>query len=263
VLEVFRVAPEIPFKLEFPIEVWKKSGEAGKERRIGGIISSEHTDRQDEVVLQRGLEWDSFLRSGWINDNHSRDTTGIVGYPIKVRQTIFRGKPATYMEGYLLPDYDKADEIWKLANSLQKTNRRLGFSIEGKVKQRIGPSGKTVAKAHVSNVAVTNCPVNTITGLEVIAKSISALEQMPDPVEKAMTAGQSVGPPVAPVAGDGFALRTESLEGSPKNTAGKKRKRKKKTLSKAEALGAIKERYPGIDDRAAERIWLYAKTQGA
>jgi len=264
---------EIPFQLELPIKVWEKAGEPGKERRIGGLISTEHQDKQGEVVLQRGLDFKDFLSSGWLNDNHSKETTGIVGYPIKVSKTTHEGKPATYMEGYLLPEYDRASEIWELAQSLQKTNRRLGFSIEGKVKQRTGRDGKTIARAHVTNVAVTNCPVNTMTGLDLIAKSMMALEHHGDGrepcsgscpahgIHKALAAGQAVDVPAAPAAGDGFALRTESLEG-PVDTK-KRKKKKKKRLSKAEALGVIRQRHPGLTPEAVERIWHFAKTQGA
>lgn len=250
---------EIPFNLEFPIEVWQKAGEPGKERRIGGYISSEHRDKQNEIVLQRGLDFDDFIKNGWLNDNHSKETTGIVGYPEKVSRTVYKGKPATYLEGFLIPGYAKADEIWRLANSLQKTKRRLGFSIEGKVKRRAGADGKTIAQAHVTNVAITNCPVNTTTGLEVLAKSLIS-------VEKALEAGQAVTLPSAPVAGDGFALRTESLETSPKNalkTKKKKKKKKKKQLSKAEALDFIIERHPTLSLRAAERILAFATNKGA
>lgn len=296
---------EIPFHIQVPAKVWEKSGEDGKQRRIGGIISTEHRDKQGEVVLQRGLDFTNFLgkEGGWINDNHSKETDDIVGYPISIKRTHHRGKPATYMEGYLLPEYKKSDKIWNLAQSLQKTDRRLGFSIEGKVKQRTGTDGKTIAAAQVTNVAVTNCPVNAVTGLEVLAKSMKAMEhhasgrsssceeceardihaalergdyaekgcgkgckdcKCGDEADKSLSAGAAVDAPAAATAGDGFALRTESLEGSPTDTAGKARKkRKRKRLSKAEALEVINVRYPGLPPRAAERIWQYAKQQGA
>lgn len=249
---------EIPFQIDFPIEVWEKAGaEAGKERRIGGIISTEHKDKQGEVVLQRGLDFSDFLRNGWLNDNHSRETTGVVGYPSKVENRRHNGKAATYMEGYLIPGYDKSDEIWRLAQSLQKTNRRLGFSIEGKVQERTGADGKTIAAAHVSNVAITNCPVNTVTGLEIVAKSMMALESS----AKSLEAGSAISVPAVATPGDGFALRTESLERSPTDTAGraKKKKKKRKKLSKAEGLALIQRRHPGLSERAANAILMFAK----
>lgn len=270
---------EIPFKLEMPVEVFWKAGETGKERRIVGIISTEHRDQQGEVVLQRGLDFRPFLRGGWINDNHSRETAGVVGYPLKVERTTVEGKPATRMEGYLLQNYEQADKIWELANALQKTDRRLGFSIEGKVRRRATSDDKVIAEAIVRNVAVTNCPVNTKTGLDVLAKSFALLEgdgNCPGCtrctcVQKALAAGQAVTNP-GTTPGEGFPLRTESLERKPKVTTYKveedeeeaeKRKRKRKRgLTKSEAMTLIRRRYPGAGPDLVGRLIRHA-TKGA
>jgi len=262
---------EIPFHFELPIEVWEKAGDPGKERRIGGVISSQDKDRQGEVVLQRGLDFSEFIDHGWFNDNHSKDTTGIVGYPEKVEKRTINGRPEHYVEGYLLRGFDKADEIWKLAQSLQKTNRRLGFSIEGSVMRREGLDGKTIAQAKVRNVAITNCPVNTSTGLEILAKSMMAMESEGDQsaaahrcwgegdccgscetadAEKAMSAGQAVSDPGASP-GEGFALRTESMEKKPKR------------LTKAEAIKFLQSRYRDLSKADAERIYRHAVKMAA
>jgi hypothetical protein len=268
---------DIPFSFEIPVDVWRKSSaDPDKEWRIGGIISSEHKDRHGEVVLQRGLEFQDFLKSGWINDNHAQGTTDVLGYPLRVQRTTWQGKPATYMEGYLLKDYKPARKVMELAESLQKTNRRLGFSVEGKIQRRAGADGKVIAKARVTNVAVTNCPVNTATGLEVLAKSMMDIEgETPCfgteeccgkcDIEKALTAGSAISAPTTPVPGDGFALRTESLEGGPKDDrsggSGKKKKKKKRRLSKAEGLKLIRGRFPLLSEAGANRIWQFAITQ--
>lgn len=248
---------EIPFKIEVPFEAFWKAGEEGKERRIAGIISTEHRDQQDEIVLQRGLDFGPFLKHGWLNDNHSKETDGVIGYPIKVEPVVYRGKPATRMEGYLIPGYGPADRIWKLAQALQKTDRRLGFSLEGGTRRRAGNDRKTIAEAVVRNVAITNCPVNTMTGLEVLAKSIAHMESG-EPCEgckrctcvhKALSAGQAISAPGAATPGDGFALRAESLEGK------RKRKRKKKnTLTKSEAVDLFLSRFPGASRKLADLV---------
>lgn len=269
---------EIPFKFEMPFEVWEKAGaDPGKRRRIGGIISTQDKDRQNEVVLQRGLDFSEFIQAGWFNDNHSKDTTGIVGYPEKVEKRVVAGKPTHYVEGFLLPDFPRADEIWKLAQSLQKTNRRLGFSIEGSVVRREGLEGKTIAQAKVRNVAITNCPVNTSTGLEILAKSLQALEREGDQTahscwnkgkccgrcgqedaQKALSAGQAVNNPGASP-GEGFALRTESMEAEPKVV----REPKKKRMNKAEAIKWLQSRYRGLTKAVAERIYRHAAQHAA
>lgn len=218
------------------------------------MISTAKNDRQGEVVLQNGLNFTEFLQNGWFNDNHSKETTGIVGYPIKVERRKHAGKDGHYVEGYLLPNYEPADKIWKLANSLQKTGRRLGFSIEGAVTRRAGNDGRTIAEAKVRNVAITNCPVNTDTGLEVLAKSMMALEADGDEyMRRAMMAGQAINDPGS-APGQGFALRTESMERKPK---------RKKRLSKADAIDLLQKRYRGMSKAHAERILAYVAARGA
>lgn len=257
-LETMLRAAEIPFRFEMPFEVWHKAGEPGKERRIGGLISTESKDRQGEVVLQRGLDFSEFLKHGWINDNHSKETTGIVGYPTLVEKTTHRGRPATRFEGYLLQGYPRADQIWELANVLQKTGRRLGFSIEGAVQRRDGLEGEVVAKAKVRNVAVTNCPVNTDTQLEVIAKSLMAMEAAEpseEDIRRALSAGAAISAPGSWAPGNGFALRTESME---RVRDVRRALRRKRRVSKSEAIEIVKSRYQGLTDAQAQRIVEYA-----
>jgi hypothetical protein len=263
----------LPFRFDIPITVFKKADDGDKAWRIGGVMSTEHPDREQEVVLQRGLKLDDFLKNGWFNDNHSKDTTGIVGYPETVKRIMHKGKPATYVEGYLIKDYDRAKEIYKLARALQKTNRRLGFSVEGKILRRTGSDGKTIAEALVRNVAITNCPVNDNTDMELLAKSMMAVERAdPSELEKMLMAGSAVTAPTVATPGDGFALRTESLESNVSRIAGPTRKKKKKNktkaetknkqlgLTKSEAVAWIKGRCPQIQDpRIIDRILQAAK----
>ena len=155
-----------PFHFECPLTVFKAdSAPEGKKRRIAGIISTDSADRQNERILQDGLSFDDFIQHGWFNDNHSAATTDILGYPESVKQfdvgdTLPDGSTAsakgTWVEGYLL-DTKKANDIWELAQSLAKTHRRLGYSVEGAIESRSGPDESTIAKAKVRNVAITNC----------------------------------------------------------------------------------------------------------
>ena len=276
---------EMPFKYEIPVSFFEKAdAPQGQSRRIGGVVSTEDPDRQGEVVLSRALDFAPFLRSGWLNDNHSKATAeGILGYPETVAEfkkgdALPNGEVATsnghWMEGYLLEGWEPADRVWELGKALQKTNRRLGYSVEGSIHRRIGPKtvfkkaqdgkgkwvGNIVSKATVRNVAVTNCPVNINTGMEVLAKSLEALESAePDELEarvavleKAMTMGPpSTTPPEGPVAGEGAAAvhAKESLE-QDEDEEEKKRKALRETLDKSlsydEATAWVRTRYPGL-----------------
>lgn len=240
----------IPFDFEIPVKCFYKAGEKGKERRIGGIISTEARDRHGEIVLQNGLDFGGFVENGWINDNHSKETTGVIGYPYKLRKVLHKGRPAHYMEGYLLQNYEPADRIWKLANALQNTGRQLGFSVEGGVIRR-EDNGATIAQAKVRNVAVTNCPVNTTTGLEVLAKSLQVVQEASvdyeDWLKRALMAGQAVSNP-GTSSGEGFPLRVESLEPDLKIP---------EKFTRNAAIAFLKERYKGLSDSDADRIFNF------
>jgi hypothetical protein len=230
-----------PFHFDFDVEVFEKaSAEAGKERRIGGFVSTDHLDRQGEVLIQEGLDFDPFLTKGWFNDNHSPDTDGVIGYPEFAELRTMPGgmHKGWYVEGYLLKP-DRANGIWDLATELQKHDRKLGFSVEGGILKRDDENAKQVRKAVVREVAITKCPVNTATALNVLAKSLSA--------------GSAISAPaVAP--GEGFPLRTESLEG----LSEEEKKKRKKRLTKSEAITLLMRAQPKLAREYAERIIDYA-----
>lgn len=278
------MANGIPFDFNIPVSVFQKAdAPEGKQYRIGGIISTESRDRQGEVLLQRGLDFSEFIDHGWFNDNHSKKTTDIVGYPDTVRRfrqgqrlpdgTIAKSN-GTWAEGYLIMN-EAGKRIWDTARALKKTGRRLGFSVEGAITKRIGELKKRVAKAKVRNVAVTNCPVNTDSRLEVLAKSLAAANASED-LDKAFTAGAGITKPT-PAPGQGFAARTESLEGKAKvldlmagededEDEPKKTKRIKKSMTALEAVAYVQKRRPDLSTRQAVRLIKLTralKTQGA
>lgn len=175
------------FKFYAPLRFFK-SGEGEHARRIAGVVSTETPDRQGDTILQRGLNFDEFLKFGWFNDNHSQKAQDVLGYPERV-QFFEKGErlpdgsvahaPLHWAEGYLLSNYEPAERLWNLGLSLQKAGggRSLGFSVEGKIVRRTGPSNKIIARADVRNVAITHCPVNADTKLYALAKSLHAAEE--------------------------------------------------------------------------------------
>jgi uncharacterized C2H2 Zn-finger protein len=140
-------------------------GPSDVDRKIKGYMSTEHLDRQDETVLQKGLDFHEFVNFGWFNDNHSQATSAAIGYP---ETASYHPGKGWHTEGHLLKGFKRADEIWELAKSLHGTPRRLGFSIEGKVIER---KANYIVKARIRNVAITNAPVNTNCTWDVVVKS--------------------------------------------------------------------------------------------
>jgi hypothetical protein len=268
------------FDFEMPLDVFEKSDEVdGKRRRIGGLASVETKDRQGETLLQRGLDFESeFLSNGWFNDNHSKKTTDILGYPeatqfISKGAILPNGKKAKadghWVEGYLL-DTEPANEVWRLGKALQKTNRRLGLSVEGKILKRTGPKNKTIAQALVRNVAITNCPVNTDATLDMLAKSLQVVEATePDDMEKMLSMGPIVDPGVTPEGpqsgeGAGQILTPESLEDDEKPSEILRKKKTKdktkKSLNDSEIRAWFQARLPKATSTQIGRVMTLTRT---
>jgi hypothetical protein len=194
-----------PFRVWCEVAAFEKAGDENP-MRIGGIVSTDELDQDDERILQNGLDFSDFLTKGWFNDNHGKRTGDVLGYPtsaklVKKGERLPDDSIATrqgwWAEGYLL-NTPEGRQIWSLAQALEKAPRKLGFSIEGSVVARDVKNPRTIRKATVRNVAITHCPVNVGTSLRALAK--------------ALTAGQSIANPGA-APGAGFPLRSESLEG--------------------------------------------------
>lgn len=257
------------FQLWTPLSFFEKANAPeGQSRRIGGVVSTEVEDKQEETVLQDGLDFTPFLKGGWFNDNHSKKTTDILGYPDRAPQKFRKGEilpdgkvatsNCTWAEGYLLPT-PEATKLWELGKALAKAGdaRRLGFSIEGRVKKRMGPGGKIVAKAEVSNIAVTNCPVGEGTRLEALAKSLreAAAETDPD-TDEDLDKGLGMGAATPGVAVAGTGPQTGEGAGrvlTPQHLEDEDDK-DPKDLSKGEAVSFIRG-WLSCDQATAERAY--------
>ena len=257
---------ENSFRVFLPeVQFIEKSEDAYNSRQIRGIMSSQRIDRQGENVIAKGLSFSDFLQNGHFNDNHSQETSAIVGYPehaeyLKDLSTIDKSLKEVegwVCRGYLLKGTKRAESIWELAKALQCTpNKRLGFSIEGKVERR---KNKTIEKANIRNVAITNSMVNTDCQWNILEKSFYD-ETI---AQKAMTAGYGVSPQTQ---SNGGAMRVESLE--------QKKDKRKKLLTKAledgfEIDGLIKSmdfvlsKRPDFNDEAAAFFVIQLLKKGA
>lgn len=278
-------ADKTAFDFALPMHVFEKAdAPEGQKRRFGGICSTDNIDRQGERILQDGLDWGDFFEHGWFNDNHSQKTADVLGYGDKNSLVQFKAGDllpngslatcnGTWVEGYLL-NRPACDQIWDLAQSLQGTGRNLGFSVEGNIIKRTGLGNKTIAKAKIRNVALTNAPVNTDARLEVLARSLAAVEAEAREEETVKAMGGE-GPPVplANATGTGMTagriIAKEALEADLHNNAGgeilrrkgKKKKQSVKTLKRSEAIAYVQSRAPGLSTRSAARIVDSTKSQ--
>jgi hypothetical protein len=187
--------------------------------RIGGVISTDSVDLQGESIDQDGLEWDYFLKSGWINWEHQPGPENILGEPIRV----YRDGNKTKMEAKLYLTVPKAKQIYQTLCGMQKagTSRRIGYSVEGKVRQRLG---KRVTKALVLNTSVTAHPVNRDSYMEIL-KGLDILKATDAGYQTPSLGGGSLGP-----------LMPQSLQGAPDIA----------TYSADEIAQALREIFPNI-----------------
>jgi len=258
----------IPFDV-----VGLEKGADGKERvRIRGVASTEHMDQDGDTIVQDGIDFGYFLKRGFFNDNHSKSTTDILGYPDKVYAVTLDdedGKKvrATAVEGYLL-NTPEAQRIANLARALDGTPRQLGFSVEGPPPERDPRNPNRIVKAVVRNVAITNCPVNPFTKLGLV-KSMQ--------LSKALSVGGPGQSPGVAVAGSARPLMPESLGvrltiGGPDPVAVAKRAKAITdewlaangglALSKSLAERIIKVRHPGASPAEVDRILALARRMG-
>mgnify|MGYP000849498386 FL=1 len=197
---------EETFKFFLPATMVKAGKDKDGKRWIQGIASTDHMDRQNESVKQAGLDFSYFLKHGHFNNDHQQGPENLVGEPTEAKLT----KDGFWIKGFIYKGKECADYWWEHINSLAQSgsDRKVGFSIEGKVKKK---SGTKIVSCWIKNVAITANPVNTNTWAE-IAKSLSGsllIEgEDEEDEEKALSAGSA----------GGLALQPESLEGSEKVT---------------------------------------------
>ncbi|MGB9660658.1 MAG: hypothetical protein ACPL5F_01400 [Moorellaceae bacterium] len=131
---------------------------------VQGIASTEDPDLQNEIVVQEGMDLTPLLEEGYINWNHMPGPENIIGEPLEAR--IQKG-PSLWIKGFLYPHVERAKAVVKLLESqeIPVSNRRLGWSVEGRVVER---EGNRVVKSIVQHLAITHEPVNPYTWAELV-----------------------------------------------------------------------------------------------
>lgn len=224
----------------FDIDLEKSDADGTQTRPIHGWCSTEARDRQDEVVVAKGLDFSEFQTHGYYNDNHKQDTAAVLGEPTLTELR----NGAWWTEGFLYRNHGPSDRIWELAVAMKKSGakRRLGFSIEGKVLER--DNRNRILRALVRMVAITNCPVNTTCTWDIVSKSFAPASAIEDASCKALSAAHGLR------TSGGAALLTESLEGATHED-----------LTLREAVAYLQKRRPQLSKAMCVRIIQYARTR--
>ena len=194
---------EKSFSFWMPLSKAKDTKE-GKVRMVEGIASTPHTDLQNEEVSQSGIDFSYFLQHGYFNWDHKPGADNKIGEPWEVKVT----PKGLYVKGMLYKGKKVADAVWEHIKTLTlnpKSNRKVGFSLQGKTLLR---KGQKIAKCWIQDIAITTAPINHHTYLDVV-KSLSAYS-----LNKTLSAGYAVANQK-----DGDALRTEDLDDEMTDTA--------------------------------------------
>lgn len=152
----------VPVDPNTPID---KSASIPKDTRryIQGIASTDDVDLQNETIVQSGIDTSYFMKYGYINDDHKPGPEHKVGEPVECRIT----KAGLWIKAFLYKGQERAEYWWSFMQSLAQSdaNRKVGFSIQGKVLRRAGGS---ILKCWLQDIAITASPVNTKTWAEIV-----------------------------------------------------------------------------------------------
>lgn len=165
----FSVDNDFSFWLPMLLEKSESTTTKTGRRVIQGIASTSHEDLQKENVDQRGIDFSYFLKYGYYNNDHKPGFENKVGQPLECRVD----PKGLWTKGFLFKEHKVADAIWELALALEasQSERKLGFSIQGKVLRR---AGQRILSCWVQDIAITAAPINTNTWFDIV-KSLAAL----------------------------------------------------------------------------------------
>ena len=219
--------------------------------RLGGIASTADEDSDGEFLDPKGFDIKPLLNRGVVNWHHQAkgNPGAIIGEPSKAEIR----KEGLYIETDLYPSSQVARDVWDLANTLEhdSKNRRLGYSIEGKVLKRKSedpndPGYKHIVKAVITGVAITHMPKNPKTFANIIKGEID--EEDYEEEERAEEQEVEQEEEKALDTESGAALKRESVDGYPK------------ILTKSEVMDRLFRDVAGISILKAEQIYNLIKS---
>ncbi len=185
-----------------PIDVKKATEQANNTDTeniyVSGFASTPDLDMQGEIVVPSGIDISYFQEHGWINFEHEQGAEYVIGVPTE--KCYVDMEKGLFIEAKLFRDNPYTQQIIELAKNLEKsgTSRKLGFSIEGAIKQRNIDKEHIIEEVMITNVAVTKSPANTSSSWNYFMKSLN----------KAFTTGHSTTPETQTGAS---AIRQEAL----------------------------------------------------
>lgn len=147
---------------------------------IGGYISSEKLDAQNERIIQKGIDFDTYKANRRLKWEHGSSPAVNIGFVNSIE--LRKGRAYMVARIYAVPgtpQYKTAQEvigdiknIFAFNKSYPNDPKILGFSVEG---GKLAKVGKDVTRSVVTNVVLTTCPINTDAAVDHFKDSSSAL----------------------------------------------------------------------------------------
>ena len=154
-----------------------KSGKTEEKMKVYGVASTMDQDHDGEILDPNGFDLSHFTQTGFVNWHHQtkNDPSSIIGEPTKA--VIKDGK--LHIEAELYPWSELAKKVYTTAKNLaaNKTGRKLGWSIEGKVLEKDPLNEKFIKKAAITGVAITPMPKNAKTWMDICKGHVDFIEE--------------------------------------------------------------------------------------
>jgi len=157
------------FNFFIPAEIVKGTSDDAEEMIIEGDASDDGKDYDGEYLDPSNFDFAPLLETGVINWNHraKEDPDAIIGEPITAFVT---PENKFRIRGKLYKGDTKAKSVYNKIEVLKKnkSTRQIGWSIEGIATDRDPLNPKRVRKAMITGVALTHCPKNSNTFVNIV-----------------------------------------------------------------------------------------------
>jgi hypothetical protein len=240
------------------VQLVKGKGEQGYDRMImKGIASNSGKDDDGHMLNPSGFDTSYFLQKGFINWNHEwkKNPMSIIGRPTSAS---INAQNELEIEYRLFKGHKTAEEVYQLAEILDKNGEYLGLSIEGEVVETDPTNKNKITKARITDCAITPHPKNSGTVTKIIkANDFSELvdfEKM-GKFEVSSEGRLLVKGATTETANE---VMPESLEGEPKKEIPEDEKeKKKKKISKSQVFDRLFSMNKNITLEQADKIYNY------
>ena len=182
---------------------------------VQGVMTAEDKDEEDDSITAEGMDCSYFLEKGWIKYEHGNSPNQFIGEPIEVKVGQFEHPTrhnmvkGIFVKGRLFAKRELAVQAINAIKDLQKshTKRKMGWSIEGNVKERDRKTGKIV-KSILRNVVLTMNPVNTMTWAE-LSKSFAKNHELTIDMEMDKSMDIAGASAITPQSIEGYTAKSE------------------------------------------------------